>query len=223
MSHLTEWQCDPGAYFASWTYLCAVGLYAAWLYVCVVGWVVIKAAGWYEAAPECHHGQWRPEMARRPPPPDHRQNISPHASSPHRDMTHRHQNDERQAILAFMKAMYSVSTNKYFLKPSVGKYSHQKHNSCLKLIAHALECQPTVSTSGTIKIFRQMPRCPWSAMPICLWRAIPPSVISRIPMYTLVYQCIPMYTLLYPAYLTIIDLNASKDIAGTHCLCGCGC
>ena len=55
------------------------------------------------------------------------------------------------------------------------------------------------------------------------WRAIPPSVISRIPMYTLVYQCIPMYTLLYPAYLTIIDLNASKDIAGTHCLCGCGC
>ena len=31
-----------------------------------------------------------------------------------------------------------------------------------------------------------------------------------------------MYTLLYPAYLTIIDLNASKDIACTHCLCGSG-
>lgn len=26
----------------------------------------------------------------------------------------------------------------------------------------------------------------------------------------------------YPAYLTIIDLNASKDIACTHCLCGSG-
>ena len=36
------------------------------------------------------------------------------------------------------------------------------------------------------------------------------------------YQCIPMYTLLYLAYLTIIDLNASKDIACTHCLCGSG-
>ena len=47
------------------------------------------------------------------------------------------------------------------------------------------------------------------------WRAIPPSVISRIPMYTLVYQCIPMYTLFYPAR---IPHNYWPGCQQGHCL-----
>ena len=94
-------------------------------------------------------------------------------------------------ILAFMKAMYSVSTIKYFLKnPQLENIPTRSTIAAWSSLLMLLNANPPCLLRDNQNISANA-KMLWSAMPICLWRAIPPSVISRITSLYLILSRIP--------------------------------